>query len=93
MSVKYENINKIEDLLFLGDFEGAYNPSLLETFHIKTVVTITHTKIPNDKRGEEVIYHILNADDVDEEDLLSHFHETIAWITFGQSKGHGVLVH
>ena len=89
----YKKINKIEDLLFLGDFEGACNQSLLNNLDIKTVITIKDSEIPNDKRSDGVIYQSIIADDHPSVDLLSHFHETNAWITYGQSKGHGVLVH
>ena len=93
MDKRSDSINKIEDQLFLGSFEGASDSALLKKLDITTVVTIMDDNIPNDRKAEGVTYLALIADDRTREDLLSHFHQTNSWITYGRSKGHGVLVH
>ena len=63
MDKRSDSINKIEDQLFLGSFEGASDSALLEKLDIKTVVTIMDDNIPNDRKAEGVTYLTLIADD------------------------------
>ena len=89
----YQHISKIEERLYLGDISSACNDATLSDLNIQMVITLLDTELPNERKVESIEYHHLIADDRADEDLLTHFPQMNAWITFAQSRDLNVLVH
>ena len=97
MSIRYSSghkcstrtASKIEDFLYLSGYT-----SVIER-HIKynVVLTVMEEAIPQPNRVSGVDYHYIDAYDVDDEDLLSHFCRTNALIGQCQTSGRNILVH
>ncbi|CAG2117365.1 unnamed protein product [Medioppia subpectinata] len=87
------DMDKIWDTLYLGEMSGALDEKQILWYNIKTIVTVMEEPIDNRFHCEGVAYHWIKAEDYEEEDLLTHFHEAYDIIDAAVTAKTGVLVH
>ncbi|XP_054159976.1 uncharacterized protein LOC128958186 [Oppia nitens] len=84
-------LNLIDDKLFLGNIQSATSCDILTEHKIKRVLSVI--ELPIETKYPFIEYFHVIAEDVEEQDLLTHFEETRQVIADGHRKGHNVLVH
>lgn len=81
----------IDDKLYLGGRDAAEDESLIKGFQITHILTVDIFPLKlNWDNNCELMF--VKADDIPEEDLLTHFEETCKFIEEGRNAG-GCLVH
>ena len=88
-----ENLNLIEDNLFLGSITATQSQGNLSKLKIKTILSVMDVHIKNSKKFDSISYHWVMAFDFEEQDLLSYFEETNQIIALAQITNRPVLVH
>lgn len=82
-----EDINEIEDHLFLSNLETACNTELLKKYKIKKVLSVLQTNIADKYKLPDIEYKYINIWDTEHEDIISYFPECYDFITNGVLKG------
>ena len=82
-----EDMNEIEDHLFLGNLETACNTELLRKYRITKLLSVLQTQIGHKYIVEGIQYKYINIWDTDREDIISYFPECYDFIINGQLKG------
>lgn len=101
---KYEHMHEIMDGLFLGNIESAKNVELLRVFQISYVVNCAasgaFTKTGKDyyeQRDYPIEFLGIEAEDMDEYDMISHAPQVISFIDKAyeakKEKGCNILIH
>jgi protein-tyrosine phosphatase len=87
-----DSCSKIEENLYLGDYESAKDELLLRRLNIGYVLSVitADIELPIYKG---ITYFRIPADDIEEQDLLTHFSTTNDYIRNCQHRGGNVLVH
>ena len=82
-----EDINEIEDHLYLGNLETACNTELIKKYKIKKLLSVLQTQIDDKHKVEGIEYKYINIWDTEQEDIISYFPECYDFIINGQLKG------
>ncbi|KAK3895325.1 hypothetical protein Pcinc_000954 [Petrolisthes cinctipes] len=89
----YISVDKIEDGLYLGNYDAACDLKTLKELHISHILTVANRPLPTSITSlQGISTHFIKAFDLADSDLLSHFQEALDFIEDGLRKGK-VLVH
>ena len=84
---------KIEENLYLGNFQTAINERALISLNIRKVLTLRGIAVPEEYKLDYIEYLHISINDSLNDDILTHFFDCHKFIKEGQSNGKAVYVH
>ncbi|XP_054160703.1 uncharacterized protein LOC128958794 [Oppia nitens] len=90
----YQDMNQIEDHLWLGNMCAAFDPKQLLANNVRSVLSVFDDHWKEDNRSSEITYKQIWVDDVPREEMLTHMTtDAFEFIRQAQESGQGILVH
>ncbi|CAG2172228.1 unnamed protein product, partial [Oppiella nova] len=86
-------MNQIDGVLYLGGIAATKKVDDLRRANITTILSVISDKIPREDRISGITYYWVQADDAEDEDLLTWFPEMYDIIDRCVVSGTGILVH
>ncbi|KAJ5079393.1 dual specificity protein phosphatase 12 [Anaeramoeba ignava] len=89
------DISVIQKHLFLGSEKSIQNIQKLKELEIKRVLSVEkyHEKLEEFKNHQDILHMIIEINDMETENLLSHIESALNFIENGLKKNENVLVH